>query len=147
METAVINEPSIRGMLLTLLAAVGLFMMASGCGRMLSSLRREHYNDDERGDASLPGDGVMSFSLVNPVNDTAVGLKPTRTRTSDCVGDRRRPVLAGADVVAYRRLEEGSNPVMGFKHINASYRGYLFFFATLGNQKAFKASPLPVSVQ
>lgn len=139
-ETAMFDGRHTRGLLLTLLASVGLFMVASGFGRVLSSVRRENHTDNQQVGVSLSGDGLMSLGLVNPMNETATGYKPTLTETRDCSGDKHRPVLAGADVVAYRRLEMGSQPVMGFKKISATYRSYMFFFATVGNMKTFKAS-------
>ena len=53
-------------------------------------------------------------------------------------GDVSYPVLAGADVVAYFSLEEGSKPVIARGDIRATHRSYDFYFSSLENRETFK---------
>lgn len=139
---------STRGLLLVLCAALGAFVLASTLGRMPSSRRDNKITNRDYGTRSTdqPGDGVIDVSvwqrrpnldLVSPTNKRSL---PTKTSTEDCTGDKTRPVLAGADVVAYWELEEGSKPVIGIGAVNATHNGYIFFFSSVENRKAFQAS-------
>jgi len=72
--------------------------------------------------------GAVSIALAAPVG------------TSDC------PVLAGYDVVEYRRLESGTDvDVQGFakysSDVKTSTGTYTFWFATDANRKVFAADP------
>lgn len=84
-----------------------------------------------------PNDEPSRHGLVKPLN----GTHPTLTSTQDCTGDLSYPVLAGADVVAYFSLEDGSKPVIARGDIRATYRSYVFFFVSVENRNRFESDP------
>lgn len=142
-ETSGNDQLSPSAMRALTLALAVLFMLASGFGVALTSLRRQidksaHSRDEGEGGGIFSSDG--KFWLVNPINVTTNGNKPTLTKTEECTGDMQRPVLAGSDLVEYWRLEEGSKPTKGYREINSTYNGYLFLFASAANQHAFEVS-------
>ncbi|CAN0462093.1 unnamed protein product, partial [Hapterophycus canaliculatus] len=57
--------------------------------------------------------------------------------TEECTGNVDKPVVMGADVVAYWSLAPGSRAVLGSEEFSATVGRYAFYFSTLDNKLEF----------
>lgn len=137
------SNASKRGVLLTLCASVFIFSSAAAMSRTVFSPEYGWRQAPPSRSEELQGDdeALGSFSLIGPTFGNS--SKPTLTSTADCTGDKTRPVLAGADVVEFFSLPDGSKPVIGKGDITAEHNGYLFFFSSQDNQQLFKVRHRP----
>lgn len=79
--------------------------------------------------------GIHAYACVCASNTHAVHVT-----TEECTGDTSKPVVLGADVVAYRSLRAGQPAVMGSDSLSVVYGRYLFYFSTLENQQKFEVN-------
>ncbi|CAN0059885.1 unnamed protein product [Ascophyllum nodosum] len=117
-----------KGLILTLFIALGIFGVSTGAARYLFPRASQ---------SRLPVDQQTGFTVrYNPLEDDR---SPT---TAICTGDVSKPVLDGADFVAYFSLDPDSAGVYGTEDYVATYNGYSFWFISEENKALFEQEPL-----
>ena len=113
-----------KGLILTLFIALGIFGVSTGAARYLFPRASQ---------SRLPVDQQTGFTVrYNPLEDDR---SPT---TAICTGDVSKPVLDGADFVAYFSLDPDSAGVYGTEDYVATYNGYSFWFISEENKALFE---------
>ena len=130
----------LRGPLLPLLVAVGLFAVSMDAGRFTSHSEKSG-SPAPAGDAALAGHQRLEVDIP-----TSVDYPEVESRTELCATSSE-PVLGGVDLVSYRDLGEGGAPSYGVPEHTVVYNGYTFLFSDETNKARFEVSGhLPVMV-
>ncbi|CAM9688544.1 unnamed protein product [Choristocarpus tenellus] len=118
------NGVTTTGLLLTLLAALSIFLLAVGTSQMFSS----HPGEIEK--------QIVHWEALYEVSPSLL-----------CTASYNGPVLNGTDVVAYFGLNPQEKAVRGSPAHTSHLGDYTFWFSTEANKKTFEGDPFRYAPQ